>query len=199
MPLYPYRTWSCVLAFTTAGVLFANAALAHFQMVIPDDDMVSQTESKTLQLDLRFWHPMEGHGMNMVLPQQFGVLVDGQKIDLLTTLQTDKSEDHNGEKRDIFTAPYTIKRPGDHLFYVEPQPYWEPAEESFIVHYTKVIVNSLGMEEGWEVEVGLKTEIIPLTRPYGLWAGNLFQGVVHVDGKPAPFTKVEVEYYNQAG
>jgi cobalt/nickel transport protein len=92
-----------------------------------------------------------------------------------------------------------LKQPGDHVFYVVPEPYWEPAEETFIIHYTKVIVNAFGLESGWDAEVGLKTEIIPLTRPYGLYAGNIFQGMVLVDGKPAPFTEVEVEYYNKDG
>ena len=94
---------------------------------------------------------------------------------------------------------YKIRTPGDHIFYVEPKPYWEPAEDCFIVHYTKVVVNSLGLEEGWDEEVGLKTEIVPLTRPYGLWAGNVFQGVVKVKGKPEPYAEVEVEYYNEDG
>jgi cobalt/nickel transport protein len=55
------------------------------------------------------------------------------------------------------------------------------------------------MEEGWDEEVGLKTEIIPLTRPYGLWAGNVFEGIVKVNGKPVPYGEVEVEYYNEKG
>ncbi|HBI23765.1 MAG TPA: DUF4198 domain-containing protein, partial [Nitrospiraceae bacterium] len=36
----------------------------------------------------------------------------------------------------------------------------------------------------------------PLTRPYGLWAGNVFQGIVKVNGKAVPFAEVEVEYFN---
>ena len=47
-------------------------------------------------------------------------------------------------------------------------------------------MNALGFEEGWDSEIGLKTEIVPLTRPYGLWAGNVFQGVVKVDGTIKP-------------
>ena len=53
------------------------------------------------------------------------------------------------------------------------------------------------MEVGWDEEIGLKTEIIPLSRPYGLWTGNVFQGIVKVNGKPVPFSEVEIEYYNQ--
>jgi len=117
----------------------------------------------------------------------------------MNTLKEVKIKDRAGENFTAYKTNYALKAPGDHIFYVEPKPYWEPAEESFIVHYTKVVVNSLGMEEGWDQEVGLKTEIVPLTRPYGLWTGNVFQGIVKVNGKPAPFTEVEVEYYNEDG
>ena len=50
-----------------------------------------------------------------------------------------------------------------------------------------------------DAPLGLKTEIVPLTRPFGNYAGNVFQGQVLVDGKPAPGCMVEVETYNQDG
>ena len=178
-----------------AAMLLAGQAQAHFQMIIPSDDMVSQTEPRQLDIKLLFWHPLEGHGMNMVTPARFGVVAQGEDHDLLSTLKATKTKDREGHSMDTFETTYSLKRPGDHIFYVEPKPYWEPAEESFIVHYTKVIVNAFGLEEGWDKEVGLKTEIVPLTRPYGLWTNNVFQGIVKVNGKPAPFTEVEVEYY----
>jgi cobalt/nickel transport protein len=83
-----------------------------------------------------------------------------------------------------------------HIFYVEPTPYWEQAEEKFIVHFTKVIVSAMGKEDGLEKEIGLKTEIVPLTRPFGLWAGSAFQGIVKVNGNAVPYSEVEIEYYN---
>jgi len=43
----------------------------------------------------------------------------------------------------------------------------------------------------------LPVEIEPLVRPFGLWTGNTFRGIVKKDGKPLPFAQVEVEYYNQ--
>lgn len=177
------------------GVLCtAGLASAHFGVIIPSDDIVSQGESRKITLDVKFIHPMEGNYMNMEKPRRFGVLLRGKKTDLLPTLKEKKVHGFT-----TWEARYTVRRPGDHVFYVEPAPYWEPAEQSFIVHYTKVIVNALGMEAGWDQPVGLKTEIVPLTRPYGLWTGNVFQGVVMVDGKPAPFTEVEVEYLNTDG
>ena len=187
---------------TMTGVLcfgFLNIASAHFQMIVPSDDMVKQREPRDISLDLMFWHPYEGFGMHMKTPAQFGVLADGKKTDLRDTLKPVKYRDINGDEFEGFNAQYSLRRPGDHIFYVEPVPYWEPSEQSFIVHYTKVIVNAFGFEHGWDEEVGLKTEIVPLTRPYGLYTGNVFQGIVKVNGKPAPYTEVEVEYYNKDG
>lgn len=191
-------TWISLLS-AVVWLNISSFAQAHFQMIIPSDDMVSQEDSREVSLDVRFTHPLEGHGMNMEKPAQLGVLKGGKKFDLLGTLKEVKIKDRSGNNFTAFKGKYTMAGPGDHIFYVEPKPYWEPEEESFIIHYTKVIVNSMGMEEGWDDEVGLKTEIVPLTRPYGLWAGNVFQGIVKVNGKPVPFTEVEVEYYNEDG
>jgi cobalt/nickel transport protein len=65
-----------------------------------------------------------------------------------------------------------------------------------IVHYTKVVVDAFGAEEGWDSMVGFPVEIEPLVRPYGLWTGNIFRGVVKKNGKPVPFAEIEVEYRN---
>ncbi len=186
--------------FTTSVVtvtfLFATAgiAIAHFQGLIPSDDMVTKSDNKTLSLDIAFFHPFERRYMKMVKPARFGVMVHGRKTDLLKTLKEKKRDGLSA-----WEASYRVKVPGDHIFYVEPTPYWESSEDCFIVHYAKVVVNSLGVEEGWDEEVGLKTEIVPLTRPYGLWTGNVFQGIVKLDGKPIPGTEVEVEYYKENG
>jgi cobalt/nickel transport protein len=183
------------LVLTAIALLMSfSLSWAHFGVIIPANDIVGKEDKKTITLDVKFIHPFDGHYMNMEMPKAFGVMVDGKKQDLLKTLQKKEVK-----KMTTWQTSYQIKAPGNYAFYVEPAPYWEPAEEAFIVHYTKVIVNALGLEEGWDEEVGLKTEIVPLTRPYGLWAGNVFQGIVKVDGKPVPYAEVEVEYYNEGG
>ena len=40
-------------------------ASAHFQMLIPSDDMVSSPAERHLRLNIKFWHPFEGHGMSI--------------------------------------------------------------------------------------------------------------------------------------
>lgn len=177
-----------------AALVFSAPAAAHFQTIIPSDDIVTAEEPREIALDMRFFHPFEGHVMEMAPPARFGMLARGETLDLLPLLQQ-KSIDGMS----AYEAKVEIKRPGDVVFYVEPAPYWEPAEDVFIVHYTKTVVNALGLESGWDAEVGLKAEIVPLTRPYGLWTGNVFTGVVKFNGKPAPGVPVEVEYFNIGG
>ena len=82
------------------------------------------------------------------------------------------------------------------MFYVEPEPYWEPAEGKYIVHHAKVVVDAGATGKDWDAMVGAPVEIEPLVRPTGLWTGNLFQGIVRKDGKPVPFAEIEVEYMN---
>lgn len=180
---------------TVAALTITAAALsasAHFQVLMPDSDL-AQDVSKPIALQLLFTHPMEwGPVMEMGQPKQFGVLVGGKRTDLLKALKPLKRDG-----KSAFSAEYKAEEPCDCVFYIEPAPYWEPAERKYIIHYTKVVVDVLGAEEGWDSMVGFPVEIEPLTRPYGLYAGNLFQGVVKRDGKPVPFATVEVEYYNE--
>ncbi|MCP4579950.1 MAG: DUF4198 domain-containing protein, partial [Deltaproteobacteria bacterium] len=164
-------------------------AFSHFGMVIPSDTMVMQGESKVVRVMFSFSHPFEGIGMELLKPKVFGVAANGKKTDLLGALRKTKVMHHTAWK-----AEYAVKRPGVYVFYMEPTPYWEPAEDCFIVHYTKSVVTAFGDDEGWDEEIGLKTEIVPLSKPFGLYAGNVFQGIVKLDGKPVPYAEVEVEY-----
>jgi cobalt/nickel transport protein len=170
----------------------AAAAHAHFQELIPSTDIVDAATGNALTLEMRFTHPMEGGPlMAMGEPVQLGVLSPGGREDLKSNLQ---EQEVDGKR--TYRLDYRIKQPGDYVFYLEPAAYWEPAEGVMIVHYTKVVVDAFGAEEGWDADVGLPVEIEPLVRPYGLWAGNLFQGIVKRDGKPVPFAEVEVEWRN---
>ena len=195
------RSTAVAFLFVAAlAMLFAAVpAGAHFGAVIPSDDVVTQDDAKTLALQIKFIHPLEMHYMEMAMPKAFGVVHDGKKSDLHGSLKAAKGKGPDQETDfTCWAADFQIRRPGDYIFFVEPAPYWEPAEDVFIVHYTKVCVNALGLEEGWDQPVGLETEIVPLTRPYGLWTGNLFTGQVLLKGKAVPFAEVEVEYLNES-
>ena len=132
--------------------------------------------------------------MDMEKPERFYVVTDGKKTDLLESLQEEKVMDHTA-----WQTQYRVKRPGVYQFVMEPKAYWEPGEDLSIIHYTKTIVAAFGADEGWDEPVGLPTEIVPLLRPFGNYAGNSFSGRVLMDGKAVPGAEVEVELYNRDG
>ena len=181
------------LIWTSAALmslLFAGSATAHFGMVIPSENIATQ-DKKSVSLQLSFSHPFEMVGMDLVKPKMFKVMSEAGETDLLDSLTESKVMDHAA-----WQTSYQIERPGVYHFVMEPQPYWEPTEDVSIIHYTKTIVAAFGYDAGWDEPVGLPTEIIPMTRPFGNYAGNSFTGQVMMDGKPVPQAEVEVELYN---
>lgn len=179
------------LPLAVLSLLMPLGAAAHFQELIPSTEIVDADSGPEIRLDLTFTHPMErGPAMSMGEPTAFGVLTAEGRQDLKDKLESVEVEGK------AYKAAFRPPAPGDYVFYVEPAPYWEPAEGVMIVHYTKTVVDAYGAEEGWDRMVGLPVEIEPLTRPYGLWTGNLFTGIVKKGGEPVPFAEVEVEWRN---
>lgn len=181
-----------LLLATLSAACLTGTARAHFGMIIPSSDVVLDPSAAHLKLALSFSHPMEGQGMDMARPVACAVRNGDQTTDLLPTLKPVRIMGHAA-----WTAEYRFQRPGLGVFYVQPAPYFEPAEDKYIEHLTKVIVPAFGDEEGWDAPLGLPAEIVPLSRPFGNYAGNLFSGRVLVDGKPVAGVEVEVEHYNQ--
>ena len=183
-----FLTLSVIISF-----VFINLnAHAHFLQLIPSVDIVKDQKKKNVHFDIRFSHPMEnGPVMDMGNPVNFFVLISGRQINLNDQLQQKKERG-----KSLYTTSYSLNEPGDHVFGFEPAPYWEPSEQKMIIHYTKVVVNAFGSEEGWDEPLRFPVEIDPLVRPYGLWTGNTFRGVVKKNGRPVPFATIEVEYLN---
>ncbi|WP_120497889.1 DUF4198 domain-containing protein [Kiloniella sp. EL199] len=177
-------------------VLSPQKATAHFIELIPSSSLIVKSAESDFSFDIRFTHPMEGAPlMEIERPDLFGVQVAGKKYDLTKSLHPIKLKGKlNPANATSYKANYKIKRAGDYSFYLIPKPYWEPKEQAMIIHYTKVIVNAYGLENGWETPVGLPVEIIPLSRPYGLWTNNLFSGQVLNNGQPEPNAIIEIEY-----
>ena len=176
---------------------------AHFQMIYSPD---SVPKSKKINLKLVFTHPFEaGHTMDIGKdengkihpPIAFGEMHKGKKKDLLNKLTpiTFTSLTNSGR---AFEANVRLKGMGDHIFYFVPAPYYEKSEDIYIQHCTKVIFNVAGAPTDWDQPVGdpLPVEILPLDKPYALWTGNVFRGIVTCKGKPVSYAEIEVEYLN---
>ncbi|MDR2905686.1 MAG: DUF4198 domain-containing protein [Helicobacteraceae bacterium] len=175
-----------------AAILLPNAAMAHFGVVKTDKSVIAEQKDAQLNITFEFTHPFEQTRMDLVKPEEAGYALNGKKFSLLNSL---KAEGKKGEG--YFTAAHKIKETGVYQFYMNPAPYFEQAEGKFIRHQTKTIVEAFGAGEGWDQPIGLKAEIVPLAKPYGVLSGGLFSGQVLYKGKPAPNVIVEIEYYNE--
>lgn len=172
--------------------LAASTALAHFGVVMPSSNVVEDENNAKLQITYKFTHPFEQMMMNMAKPNEAGVFVNGKKTDLMASLKEQKDGQNS-----YWQGEFEAKEPAVYVFYADPQGYFEPSEEKFIRHITKSVVNAYGYGDGWGEPVGLKAEIVPLTRPYALYAGMSFSARVLHNGKPAKNAVVEVELMNE--
>jgi cobalt/nickel transport protein len=178
------------------GALFwmSLPAQAHFQTIYTPESALNK--AGPIELKLFFTHPFDaGHTMDMGQPEDFFVVRKGNKTDLMDSLKpiTWSSLDNSGK---AYEASYRLRGMGDNVFCLTPAPYYESEEDIYIQQITKVVVNTAGFPTDWDREIGLPTEIVPLDKPYALWTGNVFRGVVKSDGKRVPHAEIEVEYLN---
>lgn len=171
-----------------AALTLPAPARAHFGMIIPSTSTVVDQKDSGVKFSISFSHPAERRGMRMEKPRAFSMTGADGSSSLLSSLKPAEIMGAPG-----FTADVRITRPGVYAFTVDPEPYFEPAEDCFIVHQAKTVVAAYGAEDGWDKPAGMRMEIVPLTRPFGNYAGNVFRGVVLLEGRPLPGAVVEVE------
>lgn len=181
------------LSLLSAATLFtALPAAAHFQLAYTPEVNLSKAGNQPVKLI--FWHPFEnGHVMDMAQPQEFYAIHRGKKIDLQPTLQPITFTGTSNQAA-AFNATLPVKRSGDYIMVVKPEPYLEPSEDIYIQQITKSFVNNSEVPTDWMNALGLETEILPLNRPTNIVAGSTFTGRVLSEGQPAAGVEIEIEY-----
>ncbi|MGL6258033.1 DUF4198 domain-containing protein [Vibrio sp. WXL210] len=177
-----------------AAIGFSAASQAHFQLLYTPESQLEKPA--TIDMKLVFGHPMDnGHVMDMAQPEEFFVLFKEDKIDLLKDLKKITWTGHDN-KADAYQVEYKIRRNGDYIFALVPAPYYEEGEDIYIQQITKRYINKGSLPTGWEEPLGLKTEIVPLVKPYQVFTGSTFTGQVLSNGEPAPGVECEIEFIN---
>ncbi len=205
------RTIGAVFVVTLFTMLIALPASAHFQMLYTPKSALTPEDPSKINVLLVFTHPFEaGLTMNMGQdaagkihpPKVFGVKNKGKEADLLSQLKPITFKSLSSEGKGYELSDFTLKGMGDFVFYLDPGPYFEKSEDSYIQQCAKMIVNKGGAPTDWGKPAGLPVEILPLDKPYALWTGNVFRGiVVRKEGEkyvPVPGAEIEVEYLNHS-
>jgi cobalt/nickel transport protein len=182
------------LALITSGSL----ARAHYYILTLDKPSIAKDE--TVTCTLRFGHPFEHQMFAAQKPTRVAVrLPDGTTTDLTAKLQRNEGATPGGKPLDSFEWKFTPTQRGDHIFTVQAPPIWMGEENVYLHDAVKVILH-VQTQVGWESPGGLPFELVPLTRPYGLRAGMVFQTLVQSadgdDTRPLPRTLVEIERFN---
>ncbi|MDR0238670.1 MAG: DUF4198 domain-containing protein [Deltaproteobacteria bacterium] len=181
-------------------LLAASPACAeYFTILRANPPLVSDQNCKEINVSIAFGHPFAQTAADMDLVQMFAAIKypakkDGQSIrhEFLDTLKPGKYL-----KKNAWAATIPLPEPGLYQLVLETRPYWEETQGIFLQQFAQTLVPVQGCEHGWEIPVGLKLEILPLTRPFGLMAPALFTGRVLFDGKILPDTPVRIEYLNE--
>jgi cobalt/nickel transport protein len=192
------------LLFPLAAMIVAvsaGPAGAHYNMLLPDKHSVKKDEAVTLTY--QWGHPFEHQLFDAPAPEKLTVLApDGKATDLTKSLGKTTVPAVEGKKVTAYQLKFTPDQRGDYVFVLETPPIWMEEEEEFFQDTVKVVLH-VQAQKGWDNESkSERLELTPLTRPYGLEPGMVFQ----VTTLPPPRrggpledvrgTLVEVERYN---
>lgn len=185
----PLRT----LAALSVAAVLAPAASAHYNMLFPD--AASAKRGQEVAFVYQWGHPFEHQLFETPAPEGVSVIApDGHKTDLNNSLQRFE-QPGEGKRVGAYRFRFTPQARGDFNFVLNTPPIWMEEDQEYLQDTVKVILH-VQIQKGWDAATGQPLELVPLTRPYGLEPGTVFQAQALASGKPLPGTLVEVEHYH---
>ena len=181
-------------------ILSAAASQAHYNMLLPDS--WSAKKGETVGITYQWGHPFEHQLFDAPLPEAVLLLSPGgaKTIDLSRTRQEIKVVGEGQKKVAAHRFQLTPEERGDYVIVLQVPPIWMEEEQEFLNDKVKAVLH-VQAQKAWDREVSSSEyplDLVPLTRPYGLQPGMVFQAQVRVLGKPVSGTLVEIERYNPA-
>jgi cobalt/nickel transport protein len=180
-----------------AGIqaVWTNALYAHYSMLFPESATARPGQPVTILF--QWGHPFEHQLANAPPPTSLTVLSpSGKKAELTKALQeVALLPGAKGGSIRAFRLRFAPDERGDYIFILHGSPIWMDEDRAFFQDTVHVVLH-VQAQKGWDNSVGKGLEMMPLTRPYGLQPGMVFQARVLADGKALTGAMVEVERYN---
>jgi cobalt/nickel transport protein len=189
-------------------LLLASAAHAHYTMLLPET--ASAKKGAAVTLIYQWGHPFE-HQLFDASPatRLVAFAPDGSQQDLTSALE--KVTVVAVEKKGVtaYKLRFTPQQRGDYSFVLTTPPIWKEEDKEFVQDNVQVVLH-VQAQKGWDTNTGQRFKLVPLTRPYGLQPGTVFQAqvqgppLVGVPGpagpswplRALPWVPVEIEHYN---
>jgi cobalt/nickel transport protein len=181
------------LALVLLG-LITSSARSHYNMLLPQAASVKRGEK--VAVVYQWGHPFEHQLFDCPAPLSIFVLSpEGKKTDLAKSLTKTTVPGGDQKQAAAYRIAFTPDQRGDFIFVLNSPPIWMPEDQEFLQDTVKVVLH-VQAQKGWDANAGQTLEMVPLTRPYGLQAGMVFQAQALVEGKPLARALVEIERYN---
>jgi cobalt/nickel transport protein len=174
----------------------AAPALGHYHILLPAEWSAKKDEMTKLRL--MFGHPYEHQLFDCGPPVSVVVhSPDGPRTELKTKMEKIEVAGFEGKKVTAYEIPFQPSVRGDYVFEAKMKRVWMEEEGEFWEDTVRVVLH-VQAQKGWDAPVAVNaTELVPLTRPYGLPPGNVFQALARDEhSKVLPGALVEVERYN---
>lgn len=156
-----------------------------------------------LDLLITLMRPEDHSCLDMEMPQLVSVLrfdaqtpveqgqLMGERRDLLGDLEEIRYLDSRA-----WGVNVAIGKPGLYHFMIETRPRWSESRQRYEQEFVKTTVPVHGESRGWETPCGLRLEVVPRTRPFGLAAPCLFSAQIRWQGAPLPGAHVRMYRIN---
>lgn len=201
-----------ILALTAVS-LSAAPASAHYNMLLADKHSVAKGDSVTFTY--QWGHPFEHQLFDAPLPESIIIVTPDGKPTTHPGKFAQPIKVPSGDKQvTAYRFSHKPEQRGDYLIVLKTPPIWMEEEKEFYQDVVKLVVH-VQAQKGWDAPAGEGFELLPLTRPYGLLPGMVFQAQVQQGERPKKMPKnepplqkvqppvpkrslVEIERYNPA-
>ncbi len=165
-----------VLTWLACSMMVAGLpapVLAHYHILLPGQP--SAERGQPVSFTYRFGHPFEHQMFAAEKPQSLVIVTpDGQVHDQTTKLERYEVAGSDGKPVAAYRFSFTPTQRGDHVVVARGAPIWMPEDKEFLQDTVKVVLH-VQTQNGWDTTAGGRLDLVPLTRPYGLRPGMVFQ------------------------
>ncbi|NQY52350.1 MAG: DUF4198 domain-containing protein [Campylobacteraceae bacterium] len=192
------------LLFMILTLFLSTNIFAHVQLLYTPT--LTLEKGKTIELRQIFTHPFEDkytldmgkqHDSKVFSKvSEFYVINKKKKKNLLSSL-IDIQFKGNVNSGHAYKARYKARKMGDHILILKTAPFYEDNQDIYIQQIVKTIINVAGAPTDWDRDLNLEAEIVPLTKPYSIWEGGSFTGIVKSNGRIVPYANIDVSYLNR--
>jgi uncharacterized GH25 family protein len=169
------------------------SAHAHYHMLLAGRPAVKAGEKVTVTY--QFGHPFESQLFNTDKPEKATLYSpEGEATDVLEKFL--KGQGPGDTKLTLYTFAFEPAKRGDYTLVVEAPPVWMEDEKHFLRDVTRLVIH-VQTQKGWDKRYVDPKDfyLLPMTRPYGLRPGTVFQVRASATNFPESHL-IEVERYN---